>query len=74
MLKVKVTQVGNSMGILLPKEALQRMKSSKGDTLFLVEGPEGYTITPYRQDFEEQLDAATRVMKKYRNALRELAK
>ena len=74
MLKVKVTQVGNSMGILLPKEALNKMKASKGDTLHLVEGPDGYTLTPYNQDFEEQMDVANKVMKKYRNALRELAK
>lgn len=74
MLKVKVTQVGNSMGILLPKEALNKMKAEKGDTLFLVEGPDGYTVTPYSQDFEEQMGIAEKVMKKYRNALHELAK
>lgn len=74
MLKVKVTQVGNSMGILLPKEALRKMKVEKGDTLYLVEGPDGYTVTPYDQEFEEQMSAATKVMKNYRNALRELAK
>ena len=74
MLKVKVTQIGNSMGILLPKEALNKMKSTKGDTLYLAESPEGYTITPYLQDFEEQIDAANQVMKEYRNTLRELAK
>ena len=74
MLKVKVTQIGNSMGILLPKEALIKMKAEKGDTLYLVEGPEGYTVTPYTQDFEEQMGVAEKVMKKYRNALRELAK
>lgn len=74
MLKVKVTQVGNSMGILLPKEALNKMKAEKGDTLYLVEGPDGYTVTPYSQDFEEQMGVAEKVMKKYRNALRELAK
>lgn len=74
MLKVKVTQVGNSMGILLPKEALIKMKAEKGDTLYLVEGPDGYTVTPYDQEFEEQVTAAEKVMKKYRNALRELAK
>lgn len=74
MLKVKVTQIGNSMGILLPKEALNKMKAEKGDTLYLVEGPDGYTVTPYDQDFEEQVTAAEKVMKKYRNALRELAK
>lgn len=74
MLKVKVTQVGNSMGILLPKEALNKMKVEKGDTLYLVEGPDGYAVTPYSQDFEEQMGVAEGVMKKYRNALRELAK
>ena len=74
MLKVKVTTVGNSMGIVLPKEALAKLKVDKGDTLYLLEGPEGLTLTPYRQDFEEQLDAARKVMHRYRNALRELAK
>ena len=74
MLKVKVTQVGNSMGILLPKEALNKMKAGKGDTLYLVESPDGYTLTPYQQDFGELMVAAGNVMKKYRNALRELAK
>jgi len=74
MLKVKVTQVGNSMGILLPKEALNKMNTTKGDTLYLVEGPDGYTMTPYSQDFEEQIEAADMVMKRYRNALRKLAK
>ncbi len=74
MLKVKVTAVGNSMGILLPKEALSKMKASKGDTLYLVESPDGYTITPYQQDFEAQIEATESIMKRYKNTLRELAK
>ena len=74
MLKVKVTPVGNSMGILLPKEALTKLKVGKGDVLYLVDGPGGLTITPYKQDFEKQMEAAEKVLKKYRNALRELAK
>jgi len=74
MLKVKVTAVGNSMGILLPKEALSKMKASKGDTLYLVECPDGYTITPYQQDFEAQIEATESIMKRYKNTLRELAK
>lgn len=74
MLKVKVTAIGNSMGILLPKEALGKMKVAKGDTLYLVEGPEGYTLTPYQDDFGSQIKIAEKVMKKYRNALHELAK
>jgi putative addiction module antidote len=74
MLKVKVTAVGNSMGILLPKEALTKLKASKGDTLYLVDSPEGLTLTPYQQDFETQMETAEKVMKKYRNAFHELAK
>lgn len=74
MLKVKVTTVGNSMGILLPKEVLGKMKANKGDFLYLVESPEGYTLTPYQQDFEEQISAAENIMARYRNTLRELAK
>lgn len=73
MLKAKITQVGNSMGIVLPKEALARLNSGKGDTLYLVEGPDGYTLTPYSPDFDEQMTAAKSVMKRYRNALRKLA-
>jgi len=74
MLKVKVTPIGNSMGIVLPKEALSKLKVVKGDTLYLVEGPEGLTLTPYKQDFEQQMEIAEKVMGKYRNALHELAK
>jgi len=74
MLKVKITSIGNSMGIVLPKEALTKLKVQKGDVLYLVEGPEGLTLTPYQQDFENQMEAAKRVMKKYRNTLHELAK
>ena len=74
MLKVKVTAVGNSMGILLPKEALGKLNVSKGDTLYLVENAEGFALTPYRPDFESQMEAAEKVLKKYRNALHELAK
>lgn len=74
MLKVKVTAIGNSMGIVLPKEALNKLKADKGDVLYLVDSPEGLTLTPYRQDFEKQMEAAENVMKKYRNTLHELAK
>jgi putative addiction module antidote len=62
------------MGILLPKEALSKMKVGKGDILYLVENAEGFTLTPYRQDFESQMDAAEKVLKRYRNALHALAK
>ena len=74
MLKVKVTSIGNSMGILLSKEALSKMKVSKGDVLYLVESPEGYTLTPYQDNFGNQVEAAENIMKRYRNTLHELAK
>ena len=74
MLKVKVTPIGNSMGIVLPKEVLTKLKAGKGDILYLVDSPGGMTLTPYQQDFEVQLEAAEKVMKKYRNALHRLAK
>ena len=62
------------MGILLPKEALSKMKASKGDTLYLVENQDGYSLTPYQQDFESQIEATEDIMKRYKNTLRELAK
>ncbi|MDD3577103.1 AbrB/MazE/SpoVT family DNA-binding domain-containing protein [Halothiobacillus sp.] len=74
MLKVKVSAIGNSMGIVLPREVLAKLRIGKGDVLYLVDGPDGLTLTPYQQDFEAQMDAAENVMKRYRNALHELAK
>ena len=74
MLKVKVTTIGNSIGVVLPKQALARMKAKKGDVLYLVETPDGYELTPYDKDFGRQVEAAEEVMSRYRNALRELAK
>ncbi len=74
MLKVKVTQIGNSAGVVLPREALKKLNVSRGDELYLVETPEGLMLTPYDQAFEAQMEAAERVMKRYRNALHRLAK
>ena len=74
MQTVKITAIGNSSGIILPKEVLGRLKVEKGDSLFLIETPEGYRITAHDPVFEAQMDAARAVMKKRRAALRELAK
>jgi len=74
MIKVKVTSIGNSVGIVLPQEALTKLKTGKGETLYLVDSPEGFMLTPYQQNFEKKIEAAEKVMKKYRNALHELAK
>jgi putative addiction module antidote len=71
---LKLTTIGNSVGAVLPKEALAKLNVGKGDTLFLTESPDGYRLTPYNPDFEAQMNAARAIMKKRRNALRELAK
>ena len=74
MMKLKVTTVGSSMGVVLPKEVLTRLKVVKGDSLFLTESPEGFRITPYDPEFERQMGLARKVMRERRNVLRELAK
>lgn len=74
MRPLTVTAIGNSTGVILPKEALARLKVEKGGKLFLIETPNGYEITPYDPAFEKEIKAAEKVMSRYRNALRELAK
>ena len=69
-----LTQIGNSVGVILPKEVLARLKLAKGDTLYLTENPDGVTLTPSDPTFEDQVNAARTIMKKRRNVLRELAK
>lgn len=70
---VKVTTVGSSTGIVLPKDVLERLHLQRGDSVYLTETPGGVHITPYRPDFAEAIDAGRRVMRRYRNALRKLA-
>ncbi|QFZ81297.1 AbrB/MazE/SpoVT family DNA-binding domain-containing protein [Variovorax paradoxus] len=75
MSAIKVTQIGNSVGVILPKELLSSMNVGKGDTLYVTKASNGgFNITPYDEAFEQQMEAARRVMKKRRNVLRELAK
>jgi putative addiction module antidote len=74
MVKLKVTTVGNSAGIVLPKEVLSRLKIEKGDSVFLTESPDGVRITPYSPEFEEQMSLARKFMRENRDVLRELAK
>ncbi|MEM0939634.1 MAG: AbrB/MazE/SpoVT family DNA-binding domain-containing protein [Bacteroidota bacterium] len=73
MIKAKVTTVGASVGIVLPKEILSQLHIGKGDTVTFIQTPNGVEITPYDPKFEEQMDKAKRVMSDYRNALRKLA-
>ena len=75
MSAVKLTQIGNSTGVILPKEVLALLKVEKGDVLFITNAANGgITLTPYNTEFEAQMTAARRIMKKRRNVLRELAK
>lgn len=74
MHQLKLTQIGNSVGLVLPKEVLAKLKLDKGDSVFLTEGPDGYHITPYDPAFESQMAEARKIMKKRRGVLRELAK
>ena len=72
--RLKLTAIGNSTGLVLPKDVLARLKLDKGDAVYLTESPDGYRLTPYNPEFERQMDAARKIMKKRRAALRELAK
>src|SRR5689334_15623601 len=74
MIALKVTTVGNSAGVVLPKEVLARLKIQKGDTLYLVETPDGYQLTPYDEVFARQVRAAEEVLRDHRDVLRELAR
>ena len=74
MLKLKLTTIGSSVGVILPKEALLRLKVEKGDSIFLTEEKDGFRVTPFDPEFETAMESARKVMKRRRNALRELAK
>jgi putative addiction module antidote len=74
MVALKLTKIGNSTGVVLPKEVLAKLNVEQGDTVYLTEAADGMRITPYDPDFERQMALARRVSKQRRNALRELAK
>ncbi|MBK6908251.1 MAG: AbrB/MazE/SpoVT family DNA-binding domain-containing protein [Rhodocyclaceae bacterium] len=71
---LKLTQIGNSVGVILPKEALAALKLEKGDSIHLTESPDGFRVTTFDPDFAEQMSLAEDIMKKRRHVLRELAK
>jgi putative addiction module antidote len=75
MTQLKVRPVGNSLGVVLPREVLARLNLKNGDSLHLTEAPDGsMRITPYDPKFEAQMRLAREGMGKFRNPLRELAK
>ena len=71
---LKLTQIGNSVGVILPKEVLARLKVEKGDTLYISEMPGGVALTPYDPAFEDQLALGREFMREYRDTFRALAK
>ncbi len=71
---LKVTQIGNSLGVILPREVLADLDLAKGDQLYLTRSPEGYRFTKNDPEFERKMTLAREIMKKRHNVLRELAK
>jgi len=72
-MKLKITQIGNSAGVVLPKELLARLRLEKGDELFVTETPDGFKLAAYDPEFGQQLEVADAVMRRRRNLLRKLA-
>ena len=73
-ISVKVRRIGNSLGLILPKEAAQLLQAEEGETLTVTRSPDGLRLTPYEPDFERKIEKARSIMSRYKNALRELAK
>lgn len=75
MTALKVTQVGNSVGVILPKEVLAQLGVEKGDTLYVTKAPDGsMRLSPYSDEIAKQIEAVKEVMRNYRDTLRALAK
>jgi putative addiction module antidote len=72
-MEVKITQIGNSKGVILPKEVLEALDVEKGDTLWLSKTPEGYSLSPYDPKVAEQLRLGREFMKEYRDTFKALA-
>lgn len=74
MYTLKARKIGNSVGVILPREVLEKYHIQEGDTLFGNVADDGIHLTPYDPSFETAMKAFERTRRKYRNAFRELAK
>lgn len=75
MVELKVRKFGNSLGVILPKDVLSRLRTRDGERLFLIEAPDdGYRLTPYDPAFEKKMAKAEDIIGRYRNTLHALAK
>jgi len=72
-MKLKITTIGNSAGVILPKELLARLRLEKGDELFALEMPDGIKLTTYDPALAEQMAVAERIMRERRSLLHKLA-
>lgn len=72
-MELKITQIGNSMGSVFPKEMLTKMNVDKGDVVHVVETPDGFLLTPYNPTVKEQLDIGLEFMKEYRTTFKVLS-
>jgi len=71
--KLKITTVGSSVGVVLPKDILERLRVGKGDVLYATETTDGIELRPYDEEFAETMAIAERVMREDRDVLRKLA-
>jgi putative addiction module antidote len=71
---LKLTQIGNSVGVILPKEALAKLRLEKGQSVFMTETPEGLVLTPYDPALDEQIQAGRTFMREFRDTFHQLAK
>ena len=74
MAEMKLIAIGNSVGVIIPRETLVKLGLQKGDSLFASETPDGVQLSVHNADVENQMDVARGLMKKWRNVLHELAK
>ncbi|MBK5229868.1 MAG: AbrB/MazE/SpoVT family DNA-binding domain-containing protein [Thermoleophilia bacterium] len=72
-MELKITQIGNSLGVILPKDLLAKLKVSKGDALHLLETKDGVELTPYDPEFADRMERVERIMRDNRNLLKRLA-
>jgi putative addiction module antidote len=72
-MRLKITTIGNSAGVILPKELLTRLRLEKGDELFALETPDGIRLTTYDPELAKQMEVAEAVMRKRRTLLHKLA-
>ncbi len=74
MFKLKIRRVGSSSGVILSKDVLAALRVQEGDDILLTESPDGFRLTPYASEIDDELKAFEEGRRRYRNALRELAK